>query len=95
MWRDNDLWKELNPGGGLYRRVHLSCGLRAFFLKREGRFVVILSLLKPVRGLLEYIQFHYLRVALEMVTNVHAQMLLLWELQSQNPLPFGMLLDVA
>lgn len=82
-------------GGGLHRRVHLSCGLRAFFLKREGRFVVILSLLRPVRGLIEYIQFHCLRVALEMVTNVHAQMLLLWELQSQDPLPFGMLLDVA
>lgn len=66
-----------------------------FFLKCEGRFVVILSILRPARGLIEYIQFHYLRVALEMVTNAPAQMLLLWELQSQDRLSSSMLLDVA
>jgi hypothetical protein len=66
-----------------------------FFLKCEGRFVVILSLLRPVRGLIEYIQLHYLRVTLEMVTNAHARMLLLWELQSQDRLSSSMLLDVA
>ena len=50
-----------------------------FFLEARRPFCG-LSLLRPVRGLIEYIQFHCLRVALEMVTNVHAQMLLLWEL---------------